>query len=143
VPQWTIRLVFPRPLDRTYDGYQRVVREELETTLHSGTVSELRWYFEHRPKKADTVRDELTRRFLAKAAEVFSDPRFLSLYRRWLKHGDRILDGLTSSSLADALLSGAGRVESLVLPYSYRHLAPVVAPSPTASESVEKAEEKG
>jgi hypothetical protein len=29
-PTWTLRLVFPRPLDRVYDTYQRVVRDELE-----------------------------------------------------------------------------------------------------------------
>jgi hypothetical protein len=29
-PTWTVRLVFPRPLDRVYDTYRRVVRDELE-----------------------------------------------------------------------------------------------------------------
>ena len=54
---WTIRLVFPRPLDSTYDGHQRVIREELETLLQLRHVSELKWYFEHRPKKADPPTD--------------------------------------------------------------------------------------
>ena len=98
---------------------------------------------EHRPEKADAPVDSLTRRFLAKGAEVFSAPRFESMYRRWLKHGDVVLDGLTSSVLADALTTGAGRVESLVLPTLHRHLAPVAAPPPTAVEAVEKAEERG
>lgn len=143
VPSWTIRLVFPRPLDRSYDGYQRVIREELESPLHAATVHELKWYFEHRPRKADTPLDTLTRRFLAKGAEVFSTPRIESLYRRWLKHGDKVFESPTSSVLADALASGAGRVESLVLPHSYRHLAPVTTPAPIAAQPVEKAEEKG
>jgi hypothetical protein len=30
VPTWTLRLVFPRPLDRAYDSYQQVVHEELD-----------------------------------------------------------------------------------------------------------------
>jgi hypothetical protein len=140
---WTIRLVFPRPLGRTYDAHQRVIREEFETPLQSATAHELKWYFEHRPKRADPPVDSLTRRFLAKGAEVFRAPRFESLYRRWLKHGDVVLDGLTSSVLADALTTGAGRVESLALPHSYRHLAPVAPPPPTAVEAVEKAEERG
>jgi hypothetical protein len=29
-PTWTLRLVFPRPLDRVYDAYRGVVRDELE-----------------------------------------------------------------------------------------------------------------
>jgi hypothetical protein len=50
VPSWTLRLVFPRPLDRVYTAYQTVVREELETPLHRATIGELQWYFEHRQK---------------------------------------------------------------------------------------------
>ena len=50
VPAWTLRLVFPRPLDRVYDAYQTVIREELETPLHPATIRELKWYFEHRRK---------------------------------------------------------------------------------------------
>ena len=32
MPSWTLRVVFPQPLDRAYDDYQKVVREELETS---------------------------------------------------------------------------------------------------------------
>ena len=39
---WTLRLVFPRPLDRLDDAYQTVIREELESPLHPATSSELR-----------------------------------------------------------------------------------------------------
>ena len=47
-PSWTIRIVFPRPLDHAYDAYQAVIHEELESPLHSATIGELQWYFEHR-----------------------------------------------------------------------------------------------
>lgn len=40
-PTWTIRIVFPRPLDHGYDAYQSVVHEELESPLHSATIAEL------------------------------------------------------------------------------------------------------
>jgi len=63
VPEWTLRLVFPRPVDRAYEAYQTVIREELETPL---------------------------------------------------------------PSIAEALAAGTARVECVVLPHSYRHLAPVV-----------------
>ena len=35
-PTWTLRILFPRPLDRVYDAYQTVIHEELESPLHSG-----------------------------------------------------------------------------------------------------------
>jgi hypothetical protein len=34
VPTWTLRLVFPRPLDGAYDSYQQVVHEELYALRH-------------------------------------------------------------------------------------------------------------
>jgi hypothetical protein len=49
-PTWTIRIVFPRPLDHAYDAYQAVVHEELESPLHPVTISELQSYFELRPR---------------------------------------------------------------------------------------------
>lgn len=39
VAAWTLRIVFPRPLDRVYAAYQTVIREELETPLHRATIS--------------------------------------------------------------------------------------------------------
>ena len=51
-PTWTLRLVFPRPLDGVYDAYQAVIREELESPLHAATIDELQWYFEHRREAA-------------------------------------------------------------------------------------------
>ncbi len=40
-PTWTLRLVFPRPLDRLYDAYQTVIREELESPLHPADQRQL------------------------------------------------------------------------------------------------------
>jgi hypothetical protein len=64
-------------------------------------------------------------RFL-RASEAFGRPRFYRLYRQWLKEGDGALDGVSSTLSSDALASGAGRVECLVLPHRYDHLSPVV-----------------
>lgn len=50
LPAWTLRLVFPRPVDHAYEAYQTVIREELESPLHPATIRELKWYFEHRRK---------------------------------------------------------------------------------------------
>jgi hypothetical protein len=56
---------------------------------------------------------------------VFNTPRFTLLYRRWLKQGDAAFEAMSSPVFADALASGVGRVECLVLPHTYRHLSPL------------------
>lgn len=63
-PTWTLRLVFPRPLDRVYDAYQAVIREELESPLHPATINELKWYFEHRREAVEGPVHPMTRGFL-------------------------------------------------------------------------------
>jgi hypothetical protein len=142
LPIWTVRLVFARPLDRAYAEYQRVIHEELEAPLHPATVGELKWYFERRQKAATSV-DAQTKAFLVRAAEVFSAPRFTTVYRRWPKHGDNVFEALVSPVLAEALTNGSGHVECLVLPHSYRHLAPVVNSVCFRTQPVEKGDEKG
>jgi hypothetical protein len=42
---WTLRLAFPRPLDRGYSTFQQVIHEELETSLHRATINELKMVF--------------------------------------------------------------------------------------------------
>ena len=142
VREWTMRLVFPRPLDRAYGDYVRVVHEELEAPLHAATVSELKWYFEHRKAAAERP-DSLTQAFLDRGAQVYSTPRFMLLYRRWQQHGDVVFDDASSPVLAEALANGSGRVECLVLPHSYRHLSPLVGLVRSTASGVEKGEQGG
>jgi hypothetical protein len=92
-PTWTLRLVFPRPLDCVYDAYQTVIREELESPLYSATIGELQWYFEHRRQAADGPVHPQTQGFLNVGANVFGAPRFTEMYRRWLKHGNKVFEG--------------------------------------------------
>ena len=135
---WTLRLVFPRPLDRLYSAYQQILHEELETPLHRATVNELRWYFEYRRKAAETRPDAQTQAFLERAAQVHGRPRFALLYRRWLKEGDAVFEHLSSPVIAEALAGGHAHVECLVLPHTYRHLSPVVNRLQRAAEQTEK-----
>jgi len=86
-PSWTLRLVFPRPLDRLYDAYQTVIREEFECPLQPATLSGLRRYFEHRRQAADGPLPPQTREFLDDA-KAFGTPRFTEMYQRWLKQGE-------------------------------------------------------
>ena len=68
--------------------------------------------------------------FLGTGAKVFGTPRFTEMYRRWLKQGNAVFEGPSSPAIADALRDGRGRVESVVLSHSYRHLFPLVSEAP-------------
>ncbi|PYR89380.1 MAG: hypothetical protein DMF84_24460 [Acidobacteria bacterium] len=125
-PTWTVRLAFPRPVDRAYDAYQAVIRDELESPLHPATIGELKWYFEHRLKATREPMHPETQGFLSVGAKVFGTPRFTDMYQRWLTHGDAVFEGPCSPAIAEALNTSRGRVESVVLPHSYRHLSPLV-----------------
>lgn len=143
-PTWTIRIVFPRPLDHAYDAFQTVIHEELESPLHSATVGELKWYFEHRLKAArGEPMHAQTQGFLKKGNEVFGTPRFMAMYQRWLKHGNAVFEGRSSPAIAEALNTGQGRVEAVVLRHAYRHLSPLVADTPARSEPVDEGLRRG
>ncbi|HEX6315908.1 MAG TPA: hypothetical protein VFZ73_13650, partial [Gemmatimonadaceae bacterium] len=143
-PTWTIRIVFPRPLDHAYDAYQAVIHEELESPLHPVTISELQSYFELRLEAArGEPMHPLSQGFLRKGHEVFAAARFTAMYHRWLKHGNAVFAGPSSPAIAEALNNGRGRVESVVLPHLYRHLAPLVADTPPQTERVGKGLRRG
>jgi hypothetical protein len=84
-----------------------------------------------------------TQVFLDRAAQVFNTPRFTLLYRRWLKQGNPAFDAVTSPVIAETLASGAGRVECLVLPYTYRHLSPLANLGRSAPTGLERNERGG
>jgi hypothetical protein len=143
-PTWTIRIVFPRPLDHAYAAYQTVIHEELESPLHSATIGELRSYFELRLEAArGEPMHPLSQGFLRKGHEVFAAARFTAMYHRWLKHRDAVFASPSSPAIAEALNSGRGRVESVVLPHLYRHLAPLVADTPARPEPVNRGLRRG
>lgn len=140
---WMLRLVFPRPLDRAYDAYQAVIREELETPLHRATINELKWYFAHRQQASQGPVHPQTQGFLDVGARIFGTPRFTLLYRRWLKHGDAVFESISSPVIAEALATGTGRVECVILPHSYRHLSPLVDEAPAPPQQVRKGLRRG
>ena len=78
------------------------------------------------------------RGFDSRGHEVFAAARFTAMYYPWLKHGNGVFAGPLSPAIAEALNSGRGRVESVVLPHLYRHLAPLVADTPARPEPVNR-----
>jgi hypothetical protein len=125
-PTWTLRLVFPRPLDGVYDTYQAVIRDELESPIHAGTIHELQRYFEQRRQAAHTTARQRVQWASNTGPMFLQTARFDALYSRWLRQGDAVFEGPSSPIIAEALSNGHGRVESVVLPHSYRHLSPLV-----------------
>lgn len=141
VPQWTLRIVFLRRFGHAHDEYQRAVHEELESSLPTTTIADVKRYFECR-RTIHTTGDPQADDIFRTGHQRFGTPRFDDLYRRWIKHGDEAFTSPSSAAITDALESGAGRVESLVLPHSYRHLSPLVGQSRSTAEEVEKGVEK-
>lgn len=84
-PDWTLRIVFPKPLHRASADYETVVHEELESPLHADTIYDLKRYFFHRRRRTDpNAIPEALRAFLDRCAQAFAGSRFGLLYRRWL-----------------------------------------------------------
>src|SRR5262249_54055433 len=79
----------------------------------------------------------LTQKTLAVAAKVFGTARFSAMYQRWLRRGNAVFEGPLSPVTAEALSTGRGRVESFVLPCTYRHLLPLVADTPESPKAIE------
>jgi hypothetical protein len=140
LPAWTLRVVFPPHMACLADKYDETARNEL-AGLRPELVSHLRWYFDRR--RAHTLErapiDDEER--YDHAHYGFAATRFQVLYRRWLSEGDTVFEAISSGALADAITRGAGRVESHVLPFSYRHLSPLVGVRRSKSKGAEKGED--
>jgi hypothetical protein len=138
LPDWTIRLIFPRDAANRIQTFEAAAREELTLQLSPRSFAEFTWYCHERKSTTDSARSRSDVRF-ATAHGAFATPRYELLYRRWLTGGDSVLDLVSSTAIAAALERGAGRIESVILAFSYRHLAPLVA-LPSSSEGVEEGE---
>jgi hypothetical protein len=142
LPRWTLRIVLPRRFGHAHDDYQRAVHEELESPLSAALIADLTRYFDCR-RTIHTAGDSQADAVFPAGHQRFDTPRFDDLYRRWIKHGDESFNSASSTAITEALESGAGRVESFVLPHSYRHLSPLVGHSRSTVEEVEEGVEEG
>jgi hypothetical protein len=140
LPAWTLRVVFPPHMARLADKYDETAWNEF-AGLRPELVNHLRWYFDQR--RAHTLKrapiDDQER--YDHAHYGFAATRFQVLYRRWLREGDTTFDAISSGALADAIGRGVGRVECLVLPFSYRHLSPLVGEVRSELKGAEKGED--
>ncbi len=123
--QWTIRVLFPGPQSCRAPSFEGAAYDQLAKPLRPSEVDELRWLFRQRKAVASAAPDTDSMRIVA-ASKVFRGPRFQALYRRWLEASDPAIWLSQSPTFLDALERGDGRIECVVLPYSYLHLSSLI-----------------
>lgn len=138
LPGWALRLVFSPEAADLISAFEVTARDELTAPFSPEMIAELKWYFEQCRSTTDSrARSRSDERFW-EAQTAFSTPRCRVLYRRWMSDGDSAFELVSSPAIADALARGAGRIESCVLPHSYRHLFPLVGLGRSSSQGVEE-----
>ena len=111
----------PRSRHGEIELYRRAFQEELATPLNGKVADELRWFFRHGGTCAQSQQGRFER-----AKRAFGASRFRALRRAWLLAGDRAIDITMSSSLAESIARGDGRLECHELSRQYLHFVPLV-----------------
>jgi hypothetical protein len=117
LPAWTVRLLIPMHKQRAMSLYQAAFYEHFASPLRPIVIEDLRWYFKERTRRSNEDEERFDQ-----AERAFGAPRFQALYRTWLERGDSVLEGTMSTTLAEGIERGNGRLESHVLPHQYGHL---------------------
>jgi hypothetical protein len=140
VPAWVVRIVCPPDLRWLGERYEEQARQTLASPCPD-FVKHLRWYFKKRRAcslEGASIDDQ---EGYDEARFAFGATRFQVLYRRWLREGDTAFDAISSGAIADAIKRGVGSIECHVLPFSYRHLSPLVGSTRSTSEGAEEGED--
>ena len=124
---WTIRVLLPRERANLRATYEAAVYDQLAHPLPLSLRAEVLASFQLR-------RDGLPRGRIGMDPPtpgvcVPSAPALTALYRRWLEAGNTAVIQATSSILRDALQSGRGAVECVVVPRAYAHLSSLAGTS--------------
>jgi hypothetical protein len=121
LPAWTLRVVFPRHRQGAVEGFEAAFREQLLSPLPEAAREEMRWYFGESQRRSP----ELNERYF-RGQTAFGRPRFRALFKQWMEDGDQALEGVTSTTLAEAVEQETARMESVVLPHPYAQLVSLV-----------------
>lgn len=125
---WRLLLVLPRALATAEAAHRAAVSDLCATPLRPAVLDEFRWFCGVRRTLEQGVAQRMAfdaARY-GRARRAFSTPRFFAAYREWLRGGDASLGRLLSPALSDAWRTGAAALETLVLPYVYADLSPLV-----------------
>ena len=126
LPSWTIRIVVPAQLEGAAQDLQKAAWGQLASPLKEPILTELRYYFERLASPPTEVSPAADRARFERCRRAFGTDRYAVLYRRWRQDGERVLATASSPVVGQAMESGAGKIEPLVLPHAYSHLAPLV-----------------
>jgi hypothetical protein len=140
LPAWTVRIVFPPDLAWLRNRCEEHVRHELMSP-QPRLVNQLRWYFKQRQAKTCEGKPVDDQEAYDEAHFAFRAARYQVLYDRWLRVGDAAWDVVSSPATADAIIRCAGRTEYHVLPFSYRHLSPLVGSTRAQPKGAEEGDE--
>ena len=125
LPAWTIRIVVPAHLEGAVQDRQKAAWGQLASPLKDPILTELRWYFERFASPPTDESPAVDRARFERCCRAFRSDRYAVLYRRWRQDGERVLATASSPVVGKAMESGAGKIEPLVLPHAYSHLAPM------------------
>ncbi len=125
LPAWTIRIVVPAQLEGAAQDLQKIAWGQLASPLKDPILTELRWYFDRRTGGLAGLSEPADRRRFERCERAFATDRYTVLYRCWREDGERVLATASSPIVGKAMESGAGKIEPLVLPHAYSHLAPL------------------
>lgn len=126
--RWRLLLVVPRVFATAEAAHRAAVTDLCAAPLRPAVVDEFRWFCGIRRTVEEGVAPRLAfdaARY-GRARRAFSTPRFFAAYREWLRGGDPALGRLLSPAFSDAWRLGTAALETLVLPYVYADLSPLV-----------------
>lgn len=124
---WTIRVLLPRERASLRDTYEAAVHDQLGHPMPLSCRDDLLASFQRRHDGQPPGRTGLDPP--TPGVRMPSAPARTALYRRWLEVGNTVVTQVTSSILRDALQSGRGTVECVVLPHAYAHLSSLAGTS--------------
>jgi hypothetical protein len=124
---WTLRIVVPPHLAEAPDRLVKMSWGHLASPLSDLLLTEARWYFDRRAAGLASLSEPADRRHFERCERAFATDRYTVLYRCWREDGARVLATASSPAVGQALESGAAKIEALVLPHAYSHLAPMAS----------------
>ena len=125
LPTWTIRIVVPAHLQGAAQDLQKAAWGQLASPLREAVLTELRWYFQRFAGPPNDASPAADRARFERCRQAFAGDRYAVLYRRWKHDGERVLATVSSPVVGKAMESGAAKIQPLVLPHAYSHLAPM------------------
>lgn len=135
LPRWVFRVYFPPDLEPWMSRFHLAFRDELSGPLAPNPSSDMRWYFAQLRSRTAGLKPREKERFRNCEVQLMITPRFRVLHERWLVDREAAFEESSLRIVAEQLRNQTGRVNCVLLPIGYRHLAPVVNHSIPASTS--------